>query len=153
MDRLFTRLGASDRIMSGESTFFVELSETSTILQHATPHSFVLLDELGQYGNTFIITHKSHSLFLSLSPSLCLCLSLSLSLTHTHIHIPTHGTLQAVVLLHMMVQRLHVQLFTNWPSLFAVVVYSPLTTTPWWRSLPTILTFSWDTWSVPYIQC
>ena len=48
MDRLFTRLGASDRIMSGESTFFVELSETATILQHATAHSLVLLDELGQ---------------------------------------------------------------------------------------------------------
>lgn len=47
MDRLFTRLGASDRIMSGESTFFVELSETSTILQHATVHSMILLDELG----------------------------------------------------------------------------------------------------------
>ena len=48
VDRLFTRLGATDRIMSGESTFFVELNETSTILQHATVHSMVLLDELGQ---------------------------------------------------------------------------------------------------------
>jgi DNA mismatch repair protein MSH6 len=47
VDRVFTRLGASDRIMAGESTFFVELSETSSILQHATQHSLVLLDELG----------------------------------------------------------------------------------------------------------
>ncbi|ESO97193.1 hypothetical protein LOTGIDRAFT_143393, partial [Lottia gigantea] len=47
IDRIFTRLGASDRIMSGESTFFVELSETSSILQHATKHSLVLVDELG----------------------------------------------------------------------------------------------------------
>ena len=54
VDRLFTRLGASDRIMSGESTFFVELSETSTILQHATVHSMVLLDELGEL-NHFIL--------------------------------------------------------------------------------------------------
>lgn len=53
MDRLFTRLGASDRIMSGESTFFVELSETATILQHATAHSLVLLDELGQSVTPF----------------------------------------------------------------------------------------------------
>ena len=45
---MFTRLGASDRIMHGESTFFVELSETSLILQHATQHSLVLLDELGE---------------------------------------------------------------------------------------------------------
>ena len=47
VDRMFTRLGASDRIMSGESTFFVELTETATILKHATRHSLVLLDELG----------------------------------------------------------------------------------------------------------
>uniref|UniRef100_A0A8C4PYB2 DNA mismatch repair protein n=1 Tax=Eptatretus burgeri TaxID=7764 RepID=A0A8C4PYB2_EPTBU len=49
VDRVFTRLGASDRIMSGESTFFVELSETSSILRHATTHSLVLLDELGKW--------------------------------------------------------------------------------------------------------
>ncbi|XP_065191374.1 DNA mismatch repair protein Msh6-like [Sycon ciliatum] len=53
VDRLFTRLGASDHIMAGESTFFVELSETSTILQHSTKHSLVLLDELGRGTATF----------------------------------------------------------------------------------------------------
>ncbi|KAM8810267.1 DNA mismatch repair protein Msh6 isoform 1-T1 [Eudromia elegans] len=53
IDRVFTRLGASDRIMSGESTFFVELSETSSILQHATEHSLVLVDELGRGTATF----------------------------------------------------------------------------------------------------
>ncbi|XP_054027115.1 DNA mismatch repair protein Msh6 isoform X2 [Dryobates pubescens] len=53
IDRVFTRLGASDRIMSGESTFFVELSETSCILQHATKHSLVLMDELGRGTATF----------------------------------------------------------------------------------------------------
>ncbi|XP_015283165.1 PREDICTED: DNA mismatch repair protein Msh6 isoform X1 [Gekko japonicus] len=53
VDRVFTRLGASDRILSGESTFFVELSETSSILQHATEHSFVLMDELGRGTATF----------------------------------------------------------------------------------------------------
>ncbi|XP_069464515.1 DNA mismatch repair protein Msh6 isoform X2 [Ambystoma mexicanum] len=53
VDRVFTRLGASDRIMSGESTFFVELSETSSILHHATQHSLVLLDELGRGTATF----------------------------------------------------------------------------------------------------
>ena len=47
-DRIFTRLGASDRIMAGESTFFVELSEASSILRHATRHSLVLIDELGK---------------------------------------------------------------------------------------------------------
>ncbi|RMX47670.1 hypothetical protein pdam_00013626 [Pocillopora damicornis] len=53
VDRVFTRLGAHDRILSGESTFFVELSETSTILRHATRHSLVLVDELGRGTATY----------------------------------------------------------------------------------------------------
>ena len=48
IDRVFTNFGASDRIMSGESTLFVELSETASILTHATAHSLVLVDELGK---------------------------------------------------------------------------------------------------------
>lgn len=48
MDRIFTRLGANDNIMAGESTFYVELSETAAVLHHATKHSLVLLDELGK---------------------------------------------------------------------------------------------------------
>ncbi len=49
VDRVFTRMGASDRIMARESTFLVELKETATILQHANCHSLVLVDELGVY--------------------------------------------------------------------------------------------------------
>lgn len=53
MDRIFTRIGASDRILAGQSTFFVELSETSAILNYASKHSLVILDELGRGTSTF----------------------------------------------------------------------------------------------------
>ncbi len=52
-DRIFTRIGANDNIMAGQSTFMVELSETCRILKEATPKSLVILDELGRGTSTF----------------------------------------------------------------------------------------------------
>ena len=52
LDAIFTRMGAFDNIMAGESTFMVELSETADILKHATPRSLVILDELGRGTST-----------------------------------------------------------------------------------------------------
>ncbi|KAK9846574.1 hypothetical protein WJX81_006840 [Elliptochloris bilobata] len=52
-DQIFTRLGAQDRILSGESTFMVECSEAAAILRHATASSLVVLDELGRGTSTF----------------------------------------------------------------------------------------------------
>lgn len=52
MDAVFTRMGAFDNMMKGESTFMVELSETSDILKQATPRSLVILDELGRGTST-----------------------------------------------------------------------------------------------------
>ncbi len=52
-DRIFTRVGAVDDLATGQSTFMVEMNETANILNHATAHSLVLLDEIGRGTATF----------------------------------------------------------------------------------------------------
>ena len=53
VDKLFTRVGASDDLASGQSTFMVEMSEVANILSNATPKSFLILDEIGRGTSTF----------------------------------------------------------------------------------------------------
>jgi len=81
VDRIFTRVGANDRIMQGQSTFLVELEETATILRHATNRSLVILDELGRGTSTFDGTAIAHSVIEHLADKVgCL------TLFSTHYH-------------------------------------------------------------------
>ncbi|TTI76910.1 DNA mismatch repair protein Msh6 [Bagarius yarrelli] len=98
VDRIFTRLGASDRIMSGESTFFVELSETASILLHGTEHSLVLLDELGRGTATYDGTAIASAVVKELSQRIrCR----TLFSTHYHSLVEDYARDSAVKLGHM----------------------------------------------------
>jgi len=80
VDRVFTRIGANDDILAGESTFFQELNETSLIIQHATDRSLVLVDELGRGTATFDGTAIAYAVLGELTARGCL------TLFSTHYH-------------------------------------------------------------------
>ncbi len=81
-DRIFTRIGAKDKILEGESTFMVEMNETSKILNNLTDKSFVILDELGRGTSTY----DGMSIAWSILEYLSTCDKNFLVLFATHYH-------------------------------------------------------------------
>lgn len=95
VDQIFTRIGASDDLTAGQSTFMVEMSEVADIVKHATKNSLVILDEVGRGTSTFdgISIAKSVCEFISQSRSLgCK----TLFATHYHELIELENELEGV---------------------------------------------------------
>jgi DNA mismatch repair protein MutS len=80
-DRIFTRVGAVDDLATGQSTFMVEMNETANILNHATPKSLVLLDEIGRGTATFDGLSIAWSVAEYLAREIC---SRTIFATHYH---------------------------------------------------------------------
>lgn len=71
ISRIFTRIGASDNLAKGQSTFMVEMTETANILHYATPNSLVIMDEIGRGTSTFDGLALAWACAYELSQSIC----------------------------------------------------------------------------------
>ena len=95
VDRIFTRVGASDDLASGQSTFMVEMTEVANILRNATPKSLLILDEIGRGTSTFdglsiawaVVQHIANTTLLGAK---------TLFATHYHELTELEGTLDGV---------------------------------------------------------
>ena len=95
VDKIFTRIGASDDLTAGQSTFMVEMSEVADILQNATPDSLVILDEVGRGTST----HDGVSIARAVAEHICTSKKLgckTLFATHYHELISLENELEGV---------------------------------------------------------
>ena len=92
-DRIFTRVGASDDLAFGQSTFMVEMSEVSNILKNATNNSLIILDEVGRGTSTFDGLSIAWSVMEYVSKHLC---AKTLFATHYHELTDLEGVLEGV---------------------------------------------------------
>ncbi|CAD7704171.1 unnamed protein product [Ostreobium quekettii] len=98
VDSIFVRMGARDHILSGQSTFFVELSETATMLNQATSRSLVALDELGRGTATSDGAAIASAVLQHLTSTIC---CRALFATHYHALSQEHQHNPAVAIKHM----------------------------------------------------
>lgn len=98
IDNIMTRLGASDRILLGQSTFFVELAETAAALRGSTRRSLILMDELGRGTSSFDGTAIASACLSYICTNLC---CLSLFATHYHSLLAERQSDSNVRLAHM----------------------------------------------------
>ena len=103
VDKIFTRVGASDNISSGESTFMVEMTETSIIMNNLTPQSLVILDEIGRGTST----HDGISIACALVEYLHQNNVKTLFATHYHELSFLEGKLERVKNFHMVVKNIN----------------------------------------------
>lgn len=103
-DRIFTRIGLYDRIGSGESTFMTEMIETAEILHNASPHSLILLDELGRGTSTYdgLAVARAVLEFIHNHPKLN---TRTLFATHYHELAELEGTLPRLENLHFEIEE------------------------------------------------
>ncbi|MFZ4537453.1 DNA mismatch repair protein MutS [Propionivibrio sp.] len=111
LDQIFTRIGASDDLASGRSTFMVEMTESAAILHHATENSLVLMDEVGRGTSTFdgmalafaicrhlVVKNRALTLFATHYFELTLLANEYADLANVHLDAIEHG--ERIVFLH-----------------------------------------------------
>ena len=110
LDQIFTRIGASDDLASGRSTFMVEMTESAAILHHATENSLVLMDEVGRGTSTFdgmalafaicrhLVENRALTLFATHYFELTLLANEYAELANVHLDAVEHG--ERIVFLH-----------------------------------------------------
>ncbi len=94
-DRIFTRVGASDDLASGQSTFMIEMTEVANILRNATKNSLLILDEIGRGTSTFDGLSIAWAVIEHISDTKCLGAK-TLFATHYHELTELEGTLSGV---------------------------------------------------------
>ncbi len=104
VDKVFTRVGASDNLSGGESTFMVEMNETAQIVNNATPKSLILLDEIGRGTSTYDGVSIAWALveYLHETPD---CRAKTLFATHYHELNELEGRLERVKNFHVSVKE------------------------------------------------